>query len=67
MVVEHFKYLDKLRDSGAVNMFASGLYLSKNFSLSDVEAGRIVGLWMTTFDESKSVEQRFHEATKKEE
>lgn len=55
-LIAHFKYLDRLRNSGATNMFAAGNFLKRDRGLSDKEADRVLGLWMETFsDESPEV------------
>lgn len=51
---EHLEYLDDLRESGAVNMFASGLYLRKKFGLSREDAKIIWKYWAESFEERKA-------------
>jgi len=47
-------FLDDLRESGACNMFGSGMYLQEVFGLDRYEAKEVVLEWMTTFSERKS-------------
>ncbi len=48
--VEHLNFLDKLRDSGATNMFGAGEWLQKAFKgLNRQEATAILAYWMQTF------------------
>ncbi len=49
MKPEHKKYLDKLRQSGATNMFGAAAYLMREFSLDRQEAQAILSEWMKTF------------------
>jgi len=52
---EVFEYLDKLRSSGAVNMFGAGPYVQETFEMTKKEAGWYVGEWMRTFNERHSI------------
>ena len=45
----YFEYLDKLRESGVVNMFGAGAYLQRDWELSRAEATTVLKEWMTTF------------------
>jgi hypothetical protein len=45
-----FEYLNELRESGAVNMFGSSIYLIQDFGLDKRTARRLVGMWMQSFD-----------------
>ena len=49
-----FYFLDDLRESGACNMLASGIYLQEMFGVNRKEAKAIVLEWMKTFDERKA-------------
>jgi hypothetical protein len=49
-----FYFLDDLRESGACNMFGSGMYLQEVFGLDRYGAKEVVLEWMTTFSERKS-------------
>ena len=47
---EHLVYLDKLRASGATNMFGAGPFLLRKFpNLSKQQAHGVLGYWMDTF------------------
>ena len=46
---EHLEYLDNLRESGIVNMFAASPYIEKRFKVSQKEAIQILTYWMETF------------------
>jgi len=47
----HLVYLDKIRKSGATNMYGAGPYLERKFFLSSDEAHEILAYWMNTFSE----------------
>lgn len=48
--VEHLEYLDDLRESGEVNMFASVPYLVREFpELSSKEGSLVLAHWMQCF------------------
>jgi len=48
----HLAYLDKLRDSGATNMFGARPYLKGAFpKLKDAEASEVLKYWMDSFSE----------------
>ena len=46
-----FSYLDRLRESGVVNMFGAGVYVEDVFDLRKFEAKGLLIKWMSTFDE----------------
>lgn len=47
---KHLRYLDALRESGKINMWAAGVPFASQFrDLSRDEASAIVGYWMRTF------------------
>jgi len=46
----YFEFLDDLRDSGAVNMFGASVDLREEFGLGKIEARKILGQWMDTYD-----------------
>lgn len=48
---EHLEYLDRLRDSGATNMFGAGSYIEAAFGLDKREARAALVYWMSTFSE----------------
>ena len=41
-----FKFLNELRDSGAVNMFGATSYLAEKFNLRTEDARNILTTWM---------------------
>lgn len=45
----HFQFLNDLRDSGRINMWASAKPLSDAFELDIKEAQKIVTSWMKSF------------------
>ena len=49
-----FDFLDNLRETGACNMFGSGIYLQEMFGVDRFEAKEIVLEWMETFSERKA-------------
>lgn len=51
----HLNYLDRLRESGATNMFGAGPYVQQTFSVSKNEAREIVLYWMESFEERNPV------------
>jgi len=53
-----FEYLDDLRESGAINMFGARPYLAREMGIPLTEAGKILSLWMETYDGEKSVADR---------
>ena len=48
---EYFEFLDDLRDSDTVNMFGASVDLREEFGLDKIEARKILGQWMDTYDE----------------
>lgn len=46
---KHFKYLDRLRESGRTNMFGAGKFLQFERGLSKQEASRVLSAWMRSF------------------
>ena len=44
-------FLDKLRESGAINMFGAAPYVSDTFGVTKYEARDLVKNWMQTFEE----------------
>jgi hypothetical protein len=53
MKQDMFEFLDNLRESGACNMFGSGIYLQEEFGIDRREAKQVVLEWMSTFSERK--------------
>ncbi len=60
--VEHFAYLDTLRESGATNMFGAGSWLRDAFEMDRREASAVLKAWMETFDGTSSVADRIAKA-----
>jgi hypothetical protein len=54
---EYFTYLDELRESGEVNMYGAGPYISAQFGLNKYEARKVVAAWMESFDKRHSESQ----------
>ena len=50
-----FLYLDRLRESGIVNMFGAGPYVEDEFGLGRQEAKEHLIEWMTTFEDRHPV------------
>lgn len=48
---KEFKYLEKLRKSGATNMWGASPYLSAVFGISHKEADKILTTWMKNYSE----------------
>lgn len=48
---EYLEYLDELRESGETNMFGAGIYLSKEFGLTQTESHEVLSYWMKAFSE----------------
>jgi len=48
-------FLDKLRESGAINMFGAAPYVSDTFGVTKYEARDLVKNWMQTFEERHPV------------
>ena len=48
--IDHFEYLDDLRESGVTNMFGAGPYLQHEFGLSRNDAREVLKEWMFTFE-----------------
>lgn len=46
-----FVFLDRVRDSGKINMFGAAPYVQEWFGLKKAEAQFLLGEWMRTFDE----------------
>lgn len=48
---EEFQFLERLRKSGAVNMWGATPYLAKAFKLPTSKAGDILSEWIERYDE----------------
>jgi len=64
MKTEHFYFLDRLRESGATNMWGATPYLEEEFNLPHNEASKIHLAWMKTFDHDKTPAERVELALK---
>lgn len=51
LLPEHLTYLDKLRETGATNMFGARPYLQRKFGMPGEQAKEILLHWMRTFGE----------------
>ena len=49
-VIEYYKFLVMLRNSGATNMFGASPYLEEAYGLSRKDATAILVGWMASFD-----------------
>ena len=47
--LDHFEYLDELRESGVTNMYGAGSYLADEFGLERRKAREVLSEWMRTF------------------
>ena len=48
--IRHYKYLVRLRNSGATNMWGASPYIQRKFKVNDSEASKILAAWIETFD-----------------
>lgn len=48
---QHLSYLDRLRESGATNMYGAGAYVIGRFGVNKAQAKEIVLYWMKSFEE----------------
>ena len=55
--LEHFVYLDKLRESGTINMMGAPRELRYKFGLDKLKAIKIFVLWTEQFSTAKNPEQ----------
>ena len=55
--LEHFVYLDKLRESGRINMAGAPRELREHFDVDKAEAVKIFELWTAQFSAAKNPEQ----------
>ena len=51
-----FKYLEALRDSGAINMWGAGAYIEDEFGLSRREAKAVLLEWFESFNKQKETQ-----------
>jgi hypothetical protein len=66
VLAEYFKFLDQLRVDGGINMFASPPVLADEYVISQAEAKKVFTLWMNTFNDHDSVEDRVARAQESE-
>ena len=52
--LEHFVYLDELRESGTINMMGAPRELQHEFGIDKIEARKIFGLWANQFNGAKN-------------
>jgi hypothetical protein len=57
-LTKYFEFLDKLRESGATNMYGASPYLETAFRLKRGPAVVVLRQWMETFDGKSSAEDR---------
>jgi aryl-alcohol dehydrogenase-like predicted oxidoreductase len=57
-LVEAFAYLDRLRETGLVNMFGSSNYVANDLGHDTATARSLVAMWMKSYDADKSVADR---------
>jgi len=55
--LEHFVYLDNLRQGGTINMMGAPREMEHEFGLDKAEARKIFGLWTEQFSTAKNPEQ----------
>ena len=48
-LLDQYKYLVRLRDSGATNMFGASDYLTRTFGLKGRDATTVLMSWMDSF------------------
>jgi hypothetical protein len=51
---KEFSYLNRLRESGVVNMFGAGEYLEMAYQLDRREAGKVLLEWMAWAQDNPS-------------
>jgi len=50
-LIEEYKYLERLRQSGVVNMFGAGQYLQDVFDMTKNEAKLVLSNWMNNYSD----------------
>jgi len=60
-LIEHFYFLDGLRESGAVNMFGAAPVLEKEMGLDKKTARAATMAWMKTFSKDRTPQERAEE------
>lgn len=51
---EMLSYLDELRESGKVNMYAAAPHIEQKFTLTMTEARQALAYWMKTYNQKKA-------------
>lgn len=60
----YFAYLDKMRASGAINMYGASPYLQREFGIiSPTHARRICQQWRDTFNDVQTAAERAAQVT----
>lgn len=54
----YFEYLDRLRNSGATNMFGAGVYLSTAFDIPRGDSNVVLSAWMKSYKPGVSADER---------
>ena len=49
--MEMFRFLNRLRESGRINMFGAGPVVAESFGMTDREARKVLSAWMTWVNE----------------
>jgi hypothetical protein len=55
--LEYFVYLDKLRESGTINMMGAPRELQCNFGITKIEARKVFLLWTEQFSTANNPEK----------
>lgn len=50
--LEYFRFLNRLRESGKINMFGASPYLAEVYDLTEREARKILTEWMDWVNEN---------------
>lgn len=61
---KHLTYLDRLRDSGKINMLGATPYLQRQFSLQETDADEIMGYYMENADEVTILKEELQDEIK---
>jgi hypothetical protein len=57
-MTDYFEYLDKLRESGATNMYGAAPYLQEEFGLDRKQARDVLLKWMHSFKRDVPASER---------
>ena len=58
MLPVYFRFLDSLRESGAINMWGAAPVLAEAFGLTKPQAREVTAAWMKTFNKIDPAEVR---------